>query len=170
MTGGAPGSERITAPRPLRLDDDLSQFDSGSGALDAWLRSRAHKAEGSSGRTYVVCRADAVIGYYTLATGAARRDETPSKVRRNAPEQVPLLLLARLAVDRRFQGGGIGSGLLKDALLRAVQTSEIVGVRAVLVHAIDEQAQRFYARYGFVEFPNESRTLFLPVDSIKSAL
>lgn len=86
------------------------------------------------------------------------------------PDPIPVMILARLAIDRQFQGRGLGSALLKDALSRIVAASKIVGARAVLVHAIDEEAVRFYAAFGFKAFPGDARTLFLPIESIVAAL
>ena len=164
------GDANISAPTPLTNAHDFSTFQCGNPALDQWLKSRAHKAEGATGRTYVVTSGSEVVGYYTLATGGARREHLSKKLHRNSPETVPLMLLARLAVDLRFQGRGLGQGLLKDALLRILQASEIVGFRAVLVHAIDDNARAFYQRLGFIEFPSGSRTLFLPIETLKRAL
>jgi GNAT superfamily N-acetyltransferase len=160
----------ISAPEPLAAHHDVSDFQSGKAPLDDWLRLRAQKAEGFSSRTIVVCHGPKVIGYYALATGAERHAMLPGKLRRNMPEPVPLMVLGRLAVDNRFHGRGLGAGLLKDALLRAIQASEIVGMRAVLVHAIDAEAAAFYKKYGFIDFPAGGQTLFLPVEMLKKAL
>lgn len=111
-----------------------------------------------------------IVGYYTLAAGAARRAELPPKLARNIPDPTPLMLLARLAVDRSRQGSGLGAGLLRDALKRVLAAQTIIGARAVLVHAIDPQAAAFYGKYGFVEFPSGSRTMFLPIETIARAL
>lgn len=161
---------QLSAPSPLAGTHDINFFQCGNPALDEWLKLRARKAEGKTGRTYVVASGNKVIGYYTLAMGAAKREQLPKKLQRNSPDQIPLLLLARLAVDQRFQGFGIGGGLLKDALIRSMQASEIVGFRAVLVHAIDDEARRFYEKFQFIEFPSGSQTLFLPIETLKRAL
>lgn len=159
----------LAPPTPIRPSHDLKLFCSGKPPLDDWLRQRALKAEGKTARTYVVCRSNTVIGYYALVTGAEQRDKLPKKLARNAPEQIPLLTLARLAVDKRASGHGIGSGMLKDALGRVVQVSSIVGVRALLVHAKDEDAMKFYKKFGFVEFPLGAQILFLPIETIANA-
>ena len=86
------------------------------------------------------------------------------------PDPIPVMILARLAIDRQFQGRGLGSALLKDALSRMIAASKIVGARAVLVHAIDEEAVSFYAAFGFKSFPGDARTLFLPIESIAASL
>lgn len=165
----APG-EQLTPPAPLSDLHDLSAFNCGKPTLDDWLRTRAGKSDGLFGRTYVVTLGKRVVGYYTLATGAEKREQTPGKLRRNSPEQIPLILLARLAVDTRFRGKGIGRGLVRDALTRSIQAAEIVGIRAVMVHAIDEEARKFYEKYGFIEFPSSSQTLYLPIDTMRRAL
>lgn len=162
--------EDFSAPAPLTHEHDLSQFSSGKPGLDDWLRNRALHNEGRFARTYVVCRGKAVVGYHAMATGAVRREGLPKKSRRNAPDTVPIVLIARLAVDERFQGRGIGRGLLKDALGRALQLSGTVGCRAVLVHAIDDEAAGFYAAFGFQAFPAGSGTYFMPMETIVAAL
>lgn len=139
--------------------------------MDAWLKRRALKSEDARhARTYVVCQDEIVVGYYALVVGAVARSAAPGKLRRNAPDPIPVILLARLAVDTRCQGLAIGAGLLKDSLLRCVQASRIVGARAVLVHALTADAAAFYARFGFEEFPAGAQTLFLPMESIAAAL
>ncbi len=162
--------DRPSPPSAITATHDLSQFRSGNESLDDWLRFRAIKSEGRSARTYVVAHARQVIGYYCISTGAEKRENVPSKLARNMPEPVPLILLGRLAVDVNCQGQGIGSGMLKDALLRAVQISRIGGSRAVIVHAIDQDAIAFYLKYGFVEFPDGSKTMFLPIETVEKGV
>lgn len=161
----------ITAPEPLTGQHDLSGLDCGEVLLNDWLRHNAQRnqANGSS-RTYVVCEADKVVGYYSLATGGVTHTEATSRIRRNTPDPIPVLVLGRLAVDGRFQGKGIGSGLLRDALLRALAVSETVDVRAVLVHAISAETKRFYLERGFAESPANHMTLLLPLSAISKAL
>lgn len=157
-------------PSAITSAYDLTQFRCGKDALDDWLRIRALKNEGRSSRTYVVAEGRRVVGYYCLSTGAEKLANTPSKVSRNSPDPVPLILLGRLAVDENHHGKGVGAAILKDALQRVVQVSQVVGARAVLVHAIDQNAMAFYLKYGFIEFPGGSQTLFLPVDTIVAGL
>ena len=124
-------------PTPLRPDHDTERFDSGEPELDDWLRKRAlrNDSEGAS-RTYVVCEAGSprVVAYYCLATGAVLRNQAPGRISRNMPEPIPVMVLGRLAVDRSFAGRGLGSGLLRDAILRTLQAADIAGIRALLVH------------------------------------
>ena len=160
----------LSPPSPLKSSHDLAPFSCGKPALDDWLRQRALKGEGKTSRTYVVSRGVSVIGYYALVTGAVQRNQLPKKLTRNSPDQIPILTLARLAVDSRVGGMGVGTGMLKDALGRVMQVSAIVGVRALLVHAKDDDAIGFYARFGFLEFPLGTQTLFLPIETIAEAL
>ena len=166
---------RVTAPERLAAQHEGNDFTNGvHESLDAWLHDRALASEGNSARTYVVCDAaqrQRVVGYYTITTAMEQRVALPSaKLRRGMPEQVPLLLVARLAVDARFQGIGLGADLLADALRRCAAASEIVGARAVVVHAIDEKAAAFYARHGFIASPLGELVLLLPMESVRSLL
>jgi GNAT superfamily N-acetyltransferase len=163
--------QRFSAPAPLTADHDISAFDCGNKPLNDWLRLRALKASGRSARTFVVTAAGSgVIGYYGLAMGAVRLDSAPSSMRRNMPNPVPVAVLARLAVDRNSQGSGIGGALLRDALQRCMSVHSEIGFAAVVVHAIDNDAVAFYLRYGMQEFPAGSRSLFMPIKTIKAAL
>jgi predicted N-acetyltransferase YhbS len=110
------------------------------------------------------------VGFYTIAMGAVQRNLAPRKVRQNAPDHIPVAILARMGVDVRFRGLGVGAGLLKDGLLRIIQASNIIGARAVLVHAIDDGVRPFYAKYGFVAFPEGAQTMFLPIETIADGL
>lgn len=157
-------------PAPISSHHDCSRFACGHDALDDWLRLRALENEGKSARTFVVSRGIEVVGYYCLAAGSERRANVPRKIRHGLPDPVPLILIGRLAVDRSCHGRKIGAGLLKDALVRAASAAQAVGARAILVHAIDEAASSFYAHFGFIEWPADSRTLFLPMETIARAL
>jgi GNAT superfamily N-acetyltransferase len=158
------GSDAIGAPEKISTEHDVSGFDSGEPALDDWLRRRARPNEASgASRTYVVCAGKRVVGYYTLAVGAVAREDAPGRIGRNAPDPVPVMVLGRLAVDRASQGRHIGTGLLRDAVLRTVQAAKIAGIRAILVHAISEAAKRFYEGYGFIGSPVDPLTVMIPV-------
>lgn len=154
----------INAPVPLTKEQDIAAFDSGDPVLDLWLQRTALKNErNGASRTFVVCDENRVIGYYALATGAVEQGDVPGKVRRNMPDPIPVIVLGRLAVDREYQGKGIGRGMLKDAVLRVIGVAEQVGVKAVLVHAISEEAKRFYLRAGFDESPTNDMTLMITI-------
>lgn len=155
---------------PLTERHDVSQFDCGKPPLDEWLRQRALKNEGRASRCFVVCDGVQVVGYYALAAGSVGAEETPRALRRNMPRPIPVLVLGRLAVDRRYHGKGIGPGLLKDALRRALSVAGNVGARAILVHAIDREVASFYTQYGFKPFPEGELTFFLPIEEVAAAL
>jgi GNAT superfamily N-acetyltransferase len=168
MTAGA---EEISAPEHLTPAHDLTAFDSGIPALDDWLKRRALANEEAGGsRTYVVCAGGRVVGYYALATGGVTQEAATGRVRRNMPDPVPVMVLARLAVDRAYQDRGLGAGLLREAILRILQAAELGGIRAILVHAISAEAKRFYERHGFVESPIDPMTLMITVADAKRAL
>jgi GNAT superfamily N-acetyltransferase len=118
----------------------------------------------------VICSGNAVVGYYCLAAGAVVRDEAPKPLQRNMPDPIPVMVLGRLAIDHRYQGRGIGKALLRDSILRVLQAAEIAGVKAILVHAISEDAKRFYLTHGFLESPIEPMTLCLPLATVRQAL
>lgn len=161
MSGPLP---KITPPEKLTPAHDLSGFHSGEEALDDWLRQRAlANEESGASRTYVVCVKKKVAGYYALATGAVAHADAPGRVKRNVPDPIPVMVLGRLAVDREFQNRGIGTGLLRDAVLRTLQASEIAGIRAILVHAISEAAKGFYEKQGFIASPIGPMTVMITV-------
>ena len=157
-------SPSVRPPEPLCGNHELSAFDSGEASLNDWLRRRAlpNEARGAS-RTYVVCEhpGNRVVGYYCLAAGAATHDLAPGSVRRNMSDPVPIIVIGRLAVDRARQAEGIGRALLRDAIFRTLQAAEIAGVRAILVHALSEDARQFYLRCGFHPSPIDPMTLMI---------
>ena len=162
-------------PQPISADHRLDLFDCGKAPLNDWLRRHALKNEGRASRTYVVNSAagedaGAVIAFYTLAAGAVRLDELPSKLARNMPNPAPAMVLGRLAVDSRHGGRGLGRAMLKEALQRVLEAAHKVGARAIVVHAIDDDAVTFYTRYGFQVFPPGGRTLFLPIETVAEAI
>lgn len=153
---------QIDPPEKLHAEHDLSDFESGEPALDDWLRRRALSNESSgTSRTYVVCVGRKVVGYYALSAGAVAHTHATGRFKRNMPDPIPVLILGRLAVDKTCHGKGVGTGLLRDAVLRTLQAAEIAGVRAILVHAISESAKRFYEKYGFVPSPLDPLTLMI---------
>jgi GNAT superfamily N-acetyltransferase len=159
----------LDAPQPLAAHHLLNQFDCGQAALNTWLLRRAmvNQSSGAS-RTFVVADPEhRVFGYYAMAAGAVSHQEATSATRRNMPDPVPVMVLARLAVDRRTQGLKLGAGLLQDAVKRVLVVSESAGVRALLVHAIDERAKQFYEHYGFLASPLHPMTLMLRLANTK---
>ncbi|HVR82373.1 MAG TPA: GNAT family N-acetyltransferase [Luteimonas sp.] len=162
----------ISAPSPLSDAHRLDDFRCTSPDLAKWLIERARKnhREGAS-RCFVVCDEQRnVIGYYALAAGAVSHELAPGSVKRNMPDPIPVAVLGRLAVHQNWVGCGIGSGLLKDAVLRTLQTSRELGIRALLCHAIDEAAKDFYLRRGFVASPMDPLTLMLSLARLGDVL
>jgi hypothetical protein len=160
----------LSVPAPLTVEHDLSGFDCGEPALNDWLRHRALKNESRFSRTYVVCEGNRVVAYFCISAGSIERSAAPGKVRRNAPDAIPVSVIGRLAVNRNHAGKGLGADLLSDALRRIAVASQSIGIGAVLVHAKDEAAKRFYIRCAeFIEYPEDSRTLFLPIETVVAA-
>jgi GNAT superfamily N-acetyltransferase len=157
---------------PLEAHHDVSAFDCGAPALNEFLKKYAlTNQQNQSARTYVTRRSNTVVGYYTLAAGSVSREETPTRVAKGLPRHpVPIILLARLAVDRSEQGRGVGAGLLKDALLRVAQAADLIGCRALLVHAKDPAARAFYPRFGFEPSPVDELHLYLLMKDLKASL
>ncbi|MBZ9736379.1 GNAT family N-acetyltransferase [Mesorhizobium sp. CA18] len=173
MPAGQSQGPRVRAPERLTIIHDVAEFRNGRHpTLDDWLRNRALAGEGLSARTYVVCDAgtkNRVVGYYAISTAMEERVALPSaKLRRGMPEQVPLLLIGRLAIDQAFQGMGLGGDLLSDALRRCLAVSDIAGVRAVVAHAIDDDAVGFYQRHGFTISPLGERVMLMPIETIQA--
>lgn len=165
------GPDEINAPEKLTPEHDVSAFKSGEPALDDWLKRRAAANEKSgASRTYVVCVGRRVIGYYALANGAVAHSEVKGHVRRNMPDPIPVMVLGRLAIDQAYQGRRLGAALLRDAVLRTLQAAEIAGIRAILVHAISEDAKKFYERCGFSPSPVDPMTLMITVADAKRAI
>lgn len=163
------------APVPITEHHRLDVFDCGKPPLNDWLRAHATDNEAKASRTYVVnCQAGEhtgeVVAYYTLAYGSVIRDEVPRRIRHGLPNPVPVMVLGRLAVDQSHSGKGLGPNLLKEAMQRTLQAAEIAGLRALLVHAIDDEAVSFYGRYGFQAFPAGGRTLFLPIETLRQSV
>ena len=160
---------KLKEPERLKSEHVISEFKSGHESLDHWLNYKAmHNDRADASRTYVVCKANHVVAYYCLSTGSVDRSEATGGLRRNMPDPIPVMIIGRLAVDLAWQHHGIGAALLRDALLRTIQVSEIAGVKALLVHAISEQAAGFYKKLGFHPSPVNPKTLFLSIRQAKS--
>lgn len=161
---------RLSPPVPLTAGHDLSGFDCGDPALNDWLRHRALKNESRFSRTYVVCADGRVVAYFCISAGAVERAAAPGKIRRNAPDTIPVSIIGRLAVSRDHAGKGLGADILSDALRRIAVASRSIGIGAVLVHAKDDAAKHFYMSCAeFIEYPEDSRTLFLPIETVIAA-
>jgi len=152
---------------------DLTRFDCGAHeSLNEWLKRFAlTNQKNESARTYVVHRNRSVVGYYSISAGSVLVEESPTRVAKGlARHPIPVILLARLAVDKDEKGTGLGKALLKDALVRIAQAADIVGARAVLVHAIDEQARKFYEHFDFEPSPIRELQLMLLMKDLRKAL
>jgi GNAT superfamily N-acetyltransferase len=154
---------RLHGPESLDARHALDTFDCGRPALDDWLVRHARHAQGSgSARTFVVTHDDRVAGYYSLTVGQVDTLQAPDRIRRGMGRYpIPVVILARLAVDRAYQRKGVGVGMLQDAVRRTLAISEQAGIRALLTHPIDEEAARFYSRFGFITSPLREQQLLL---------
>jgi GNAT superfamily N-acetyltransferase len=150
MPSGA-SSELLPGTQKLSRDHDVAHFDCGKTALNDWLvRYAWQNQQADAARTYVACRGKQVAGYYSLVASSVQRSDAPDRIAKGlANHPIGVILFARLALDRAEKGQGLGKALLKDALVRTAQAAEIVGVRALLVDAIDEEARRFYLHFNF---------------------
>lgn len=163
-----------TRPAPLAADHELDLFVCGTDPLDSWLHRKARRNEtAGDSRTFVSCPTTdrrRVVGFYSLAASSVALAAAPGAVRRNMPDPIPVVLLGRLAVAQDHQGVGLGAGLLPDAVRRVVGVADTVGIRALLVHAIDDAAASFYRRFGFVPSAADEATLFLSMQSMRASL
>ncbi len=159
----------VTPPRKLEKSDDRSDFSSGAVELDEWIAKYAWQNQAAnSATTYVITESSKVIGYYAIAMSAYDKTMAPKQLSKG-PNQIPCILLARLAVDKRYQGEGWGVDLLRDALLRSVGLSDSIGAAAVLIHCRDEAARDFYMRHGdFVQSPVEELHLMVSMKALKA--
>lgn len=161
----------LTAPAPLGAAHAMSDFDSGVSSLDDWLKRRAmqNQVSGAS-RTFVTGAAGRVVGYYALASSAVMLVAAPGRFRRNMPDPIPVVVLARLAVDRSTQGKGLGRALFQDAANRVIRAAEAIGIRGLLVHALSEEAKAFYIALGLDVSPLEPMTLMVTITDLHGAM
>jgi GNAT superfamily N-acetyltransferase len=164
-------SVALSAPEPIAAHHQFGDFSSGVAALDDWLRRRAltNQASGAS-RAFVVCEADKVVGYYALASGAVNVAAAPGRFRRNMPDPIPVVILARLAVDRAYQGRGLGRALFRDGARRVLHAADSIGIRGMLAHAISEEAKRFYLALGVELSPVEQMSLMVTLPDLRKSL
>jgi len=165
-------AESVNDPRrveKLRPDHSIEVFDCGREQLNRYLLRYAWaNQQAGAAQTYVGLVDDAVIGYHTLAVGQVTREEAPERLTKGlARHPVPVMLLARLAVDRRWQGQGVGKALLRDAMQRTLQAAEIAGIRAFAVHAKDEEARTFYQKFDFISSPTDPMHLFVLLKDVR---
>lgn len=151
-----------SAPELLNATHHLDDFDCGEEALNSWLKRNALKnQQNQASRTFVICQNNSVVGFYALAAGSVSHQFVSGGLRRNMPDPIPVVVLGRLAIDLAHQGQQLGAALLKDAVLRASAVSQQVGVKALLVHALNDRAKTFYLNYGFQVSPIDDLILLL---------
>jgi predicted N-acetyltransferase YhbS len=159
-------------PVPLSAEHHAERFDCGHSSLDTWLVERAMRNQTSgASRTFVIVAPGTsdIVGFYSLSATAVQLYDAPGRVRRNMPDPIPAILLGRLAVATSHHNQGLGRVLLRDAVQRVLHAADSVGIRALLVHAIDVHAAAFYRRFGFIAGPSDEQTFFLPIDAIKAS-
>jgi GNAT superfamily N-acetyltransferase len=165
---------RFRRPQPLSPGDRVEEFDCGVASLNVWLLRHARAAAGAgSARTFVTgdSQQERIVGYHALAAASIEHADATERVRRGMPRHpIPVILLARLAVDRSVQGRGLGAWLLADAMRRAVSASERVGIRALVVHALDDRARSFYERHGLSSAATDPQHLMILIKDIRAAL
>jgi GNAT superfamily N-acetyltransferase len=161
----------LSAPEPLADRHRVEDFCSGEPSLDDWLKKRAlaNQSSGAS-RTYMACDGNRVAGYYALASGAIVIGNAVGRFRRNMPDPIPVAILARLAVDRAWQHQGIGGALFRDAARRVVHAADMIGIRGIVVHAISDEAKRFYLALGFDPSPREPMILMVTLADLRPVL
>jgi hypothetical protein len=161
----------ISPPALLNASHDVSRFDCGNEALNDWLKGRARESEGKTARTYVACENNVVIGYYCILSGSVERSALPKALKKHGqPRTIPVAMIGRLARDLTYERSGLGLDLLQDALSKIVIASQTIGIRCVVVHAMDDKAAKFWKDNEFIESPIGSRTFFLPIETIVDGL
>lgn len=169
----SPGRPPLTKPAPLQPHHVLDGFASAEDVLNDWLQKRARVALAArTATTFVVCRGDRVVGYYSLATGSLSHADSSSSLRRNTPDPIPTIVLARLAVSQEEAGQGLGRSLVHDAMKRSLVAAKHVAARTLVVHALNDHVAHFYRSLGFIDLPVREGTisLHLKLDTIAAAL
>ena len=166
------GNVTLSPPSLLNENHNLDDFDCGNAILNNWLKRYAMQNQrANSAKTFVVCDNNRVIGFYSLAVGSIEHEVASKRTKKGlARHPIPVMILARLAVHIKYQGKKIGSGLLKDALLRTLEASEHAGIRAIFVHAKDEIARNFYHSFDFEPSPVDSLKLMLLIKDIQKSI
>ncbi|MBW1677170.1 MAG: GNAT family N-acetyltransferase [Deltaproteobacteria bacterium] len=162
----------VSEPAKLTINHVVDKFNCGYPVLNEWLRRHAlQNQRANAAMTFVVCSKNRVVGYYSLAVGSVEHEVVPTRIKKGlARHCIPVMVLARLAVDIQYQGRNIGRGLLKDAIWRTLRASEFAGIRAIFVHAKDEEARRFYEKFDFEVSPVDPLKLMLLIKDARKTL
>lgn len=167
----SPAQEGIYRPQPINETHELTAFDCGAASLNLWLGQHARSAAARrTANTFVVCRGNRVVGFYSLANGAVAHGAVSAKVKRNTPDPIPATILARLAVDQREKGQGLGRDLLIDAFRKVLIGTKFTAARLLVVHPLDDSATAFYAKYGFHKLGGDTTALYLPIETLADGL
>ena len=159
----------LSAPCPLQDWHDLSGFESGGASLNDWLKRRARSNQvNDASRTYVVAEGERVVGYHAVSSYGIGVAGAPGRFRRNMPDPIPVVLLGRLAIDRGWQGKGMGRALFRDCAMRVAHAADTLGIRGIVVHAISEKAKAFYLALGFEVSPLEPMTLMVTLNDVRA--
>lgn len=161
----------LSRPEPLTASHAVADFDSTEPSLNDWLKRRAWQNQVSGAtRTFVATKEGSVRAYYALASSAVAPAAAPGRFRRNMPDPIPVVVLARLAVHRDYQGQGLGRALFQDAALRVIHAADAIGIRGLIVHALSDPAKRFYEQLGLQPSPLDPLVLMTTVADLKAAL
>lgn len=162
----------LTAPALLSDNHNVDNFDCGELTLNEWLKKRAAKNNvADASRCFIISNTNnEVVGYYSLSAGAINRELAPKAMRRNMPDSLPVLVLGRLAINKNYHNKGLGSALLRDAMIRSVNIAQDAGVFAILIHSLSDKAKQFYISRSFVESPLQPMTLFMTLATICTIL
>mgnify|MGYP000974784581 CR=1 FL=1 len=162
---------KLSAPEPIATHHEVEEFDSGVASLDEWLKRRAmqNQVNGAS-RTFVTCQINKVVGYYALASSAVVPAQAPGRFKRNMPDPIPVVVLGRLAVHKSHQGQGLGRALFQDAARRVLYAATAIGIRGILVHALNPAAKAFYLQLGLTESPLDPMMLMVTLAALQAAL
>jgi GNAT superfamily N-acetyltransferase len=163
---------KLLPPQPITRDHNVAGFSCGRESLDRYLIRDALKRDAAGdAKVIVLATSDLeVVGYYTVSSASVSRRAATRKLKRNSPEPVPMALIGRFAIDSRYQKQGFGRALMKDAILRIAQASEQIGIKGVLLHALDNEAKAFYARCGFSASGVEDNLMMVTLREIAAEL
>ena len=161
---------KLSTPEPLAAKHQLAGFACGEPLLDEWLqrRARANQLTGAS-RTFVSCEAGAVVAYYALASSAVTVATAPGRFRRNMPDPIPVVVLARVAVAKSHHGQGLGRAMFQDAARRVIHAADAIGIRGLIVHALSKDAAAFYLRLGFDTSPLDPMILMVTLQDLRAS-